>query len=381
MAFPVSIDATVTMHATDEYRPFLSSGGNVYCIQSTALSVGLTAYKATDPSSSFSSVGTGPVTTITGFSVIQDSDLLHITTFNTTTLIYYYHKFNMATDTWDTTNESIADVSGKSAPSDVISSIAYRAVSGDELVVAIRGLIDTVMGTNYERVDFYHKNKTATTWTGPVAIDDAGEVHYSLVGMRSLVLGASNRVHCVYSDTVAATQAKTIKTDNTLTTAADSALASHTRIGAVSFDNSGTQEVRFVTTDTTNNLYMLQENTGTGAIEWESTQSIDNIITPVSAWGVEYDTGTTLRAIGTDLSGDDVMLSSSTDGGSTWDTWTDIYTGGTSLSASFSPQVNIYTRNGDKVLAYIYYDNADPYYSEYVLVAGGGATRRVFLIS
>ena len=378
MAFPVSISATAALNGEGEFRPFLSSGGNVYCILITAAFEGLTAYKATDPSSSFASVGTGPVTTITGFSVIQDSDLLHITTFNTTTLIYYYHKFNMATDVWDTKNEVIADVSGKSAPSTPRSSIAYRSVSGDELVVAMNGLVDSVMGTNYQRVDFYHKDKTASSWTGPVAIDNAGAVDYSASGMRFLQVGASNRVHCIYNDTTLLIQAKTIKTDNTLTTAADGDTTNVAETGAVSFDNAGTQEVRFVTQSTTHGLFMLQENSGTGAIEWESPKQIDNIVTPVSFWEVAYDTGTTLRALGIDTGADDIMLSSSTDGGSTWDTWTDIYTSGGVLTSRL--YLNIYTRNGDKVLAYSYPDNGILYYSEYVLTAGG-ATRRVFLIS
>lgn len=379
MAFPVSIDATTVANNLMEFRPFLSSAGNVYCILAAASSAGLTAYKATDPSTSFSSVGTGPTLTVTSFSIIQDSDLLHIITADETLVIYKYHKFNMATDTWDTTNETIADVSGKAAPANLRCSIAYRAVSGDELVVSVRGLVDTIMGADYQRIDFYHKNKTGTTWTGPVAIDDAGEVNYVLsTGLRNIAPGASNRLHVSYN--TGEGLVKTIKTNNTLSAAvAAITFLMSDLVAAVTFDSSGSQKIRFNSaTSTGQSVVMLQENASTGDIEWETPKTVDNIIAPVTIMGMAYDTGTTLRALGLDVTADDMMLSSSTNGGTTWDTWADIDTSPTALSLRVF--ANIYTRGGNKVLAYIYDNSGDPYYSEYVITAGGAA-RRVFLIS
>ena len=101
MALPVTISGLV--HATGSItvsRPFISSGGNVYVIGRESTTLG--AYKATDPTSSFSAVGTSPsLTNINNLNAVQVGDVLHVVTASasaSTSVDYKYHTFNMATD-------------------------------------------------------------------------------------------------------------------------------------------------------------------------------------------------------------------------------------------------------------------------------------------
>lgn len=370
MAFPTQVD-TYDMFE-NQIKPYISSGGNVYVIKEASATT-IKAYKATDPTSSFSAQTGGPTFTAIGHTTtVQDGDTIHVATYDSTDSLIEYHEFDMSTDIWDTTNETVADISGMDAPGVSSCSIMVRGVSGDELVVSYGGLTDTVMGTAYARIDFNHKDKTASSWTGPVAIDDAGELHYA---HSSLALGTSNKVHCIYAQTSSAdAHGKTISTSNTLSTvAADTGFDWNAPPkDGMSFDNSGTQDILFTDND---DLFLGEEN-GSGDFIWQSTSKLSY---SDSAGGVvgclAFQTGTTVYAVFHRSS--TIYYDKSTDGGATWGTDT-VATGSilfTYLAA------NIYERNGATVLAYIYDDTTNTQYDEVEIVAAPVGGRRIFIIS
>lgn len=86
-----------------------------------------------------------------------------------------FHSFDMSTEAWSTTNQTIANTSGMNVPNvdgGDIFGLFLRNVSGSELVVVGPGSSDSDMGTNYERVDIWRKSlaEGTTTWTGPVSM-------------------------------------------------------------------------------------------------------------------------------------------------------------------------------------------------------------------
>lgn len=377
MAFPTSISATTDVLADTKRRvkPFISSGGNVYVIapSGTTGGQGITAYKATDPTSSFSSVGTGPsFTNLESMHATQDGDIIYVVSIDSDPIVEF-HEFNMGTDTWDTTNETVEDISGKDAPTAVTSywaTIAYRDVSGDELVIAYSGQVDANMGTDYDRVDFAHKDKTATSWTGPVAMDAGGGAHYRYPGAQT---GTNNKVHVIW-DTTTQIQGRSISTTNTLSTQANiTAGASLGILPGGTADVSGTQHLIFSCADNANGngQSFIAEEDGSDNLSWGGTNLsfVADAAINIPALDIAVEPGTsTFHAIFSDQSNDDLYRSSSS-GGTSWGTPVSQWTGTTTKSVG----CNVYTRSGDVVLAYLYENDSDSllYYDEYTISTGG----------
>lgn len=385
MALPVTVVST-GQDVKFRALPVISSAGNVYVICKNG-SGGISCYKATDPTSSFSeadSAGSPAGTNTRTIEYVQDSDLLHVVSARTSAQGVEYHKFNMATDSWDTIDEQIRGT-GMSNPTNDSASIVHRSVSGDELVVFINGEFDTVMGTDYQRVDAYHKNKTASTWTGPIAVDSAGEVNYS--GPAS-VLGASNRSHVAYDvDASSGTvDCRTLDSSNSLSTVASSTSNYDVRDAAnpfsvsLSFDEGGTQVIRWVSGLSTPALFMCKENATTGDIEWEATETVSIVDSSPNARALTCAWDSTdgdMHALFSNSSLD-IGYDVSTNGGSTWTTDTTEYN---DASNAFRPHCNIFTRSGNIKLAYTYDTGTATKYHEKDLGAAPAATRRIFLIS
>jgi hypothetical protein len=186
MALPVSLSGLATTEQSCLVGPFKSSGGNYYFIgKGTANLITLRAFKATDPTSAFSNVGTDfsvtgeptPDVGIEQVSAWQDGDTIHVATAAESTVgssdtDYAYHTFSMSSDSWTLTNEAIATgVDNNASGSGIYRaiSICKRSSSG-EIVVVYSGPQATPSMTAYARI--VGKRRTGVgTWSSSFVAD------------------------------------------------------------------------------------------------------------------------------------------------------------------------------------------------------------------
>lgn len=374
MAFPTTI-TTVGDVNEGGARPFLSSAGNVYVIvRDNVTTSKLRAFKATDPTSSFSNVGTDPQVTSThaiqGYATYQVGDVIHIVTQDcsvNTSVDLRYHKFDMSSDSWSLTNEAIVTaVSTSVAVASHQPSITVRS-SGD-VIVLYNGATTAIMGSNRTRV--YYARRVTGTWTVDVVVDNAGATNWYTGG---IVLGSSDRSHFYFQDNNATSAYERCLTSanvlETFPTSFDTTIASATyalhNLG-ISYDASGTQKVRFPVFDsivsTVNSAKCDSADTPTMSEDSDITGAT-NADTGTDGFHSGFSAnGTTLWHVFDDTNNDIYTQSNANDGG--WSTPASFYTG--TVTKLYC---NIYTRNGDIVLAMVFTET-NPKYTEKVLLAG-----------
>jgi hypothetical protein len=197
MAFPTTV--TTAGHNMGCIGPFVSSTGNVYVGMVATIAFDISMFKATDPSSAFAGVGTDVVTgsgtdQLWAIAGAQQGDLIHVVSKNGvsdgTSVDIRYHVFNMATDTWTTTNTlvksnmTLAGGAGVFAAVDIV-------VRGDGAVFIIyNGAAELVSAALYERA-FYARNLSGS-WTADFALGTSGVTQNWAAGRA--VLGGANRV-------------------------------------------------------------------------------------------------------------------------------------------------------------------------------------------
>lgn len=158
--------------------PFKSSAGSFYFIGvSSADATKIRAYKATDPSNSWSNVGTDPAitnaVTVDWISVWSDGSTLHVGTASTpsdsTTADYYYKTFDMSSDSWTAMNEAIATGVAVNAAAGTKRGISIcKRTSSGEMLVLYQGTY-LYMSALYAAV--YYTRRTGTdTWTSGVNV-------------------------------------------------------------------------------------------------------------------------------------------------------------------------------------------------------------------
>lgn len=157
-------------------------------------------WRNTDPEGTnwgtFYSSATGGSSAIhDSLSVVQQGDLLRITTHNGATLAYFV--YDTKDEVWDdagSTIESIADAPGVGG----FCSIAMR--SDGDVIIGYQGDSDREMGSAYERVDYA---RWEGSWTVGISLDnsDAGgaedDKHYT---GAVVVKGSSDRMHFFLAD-------------------------------------------------------------------------------------------------------------------------------------------------------------------------------------
>jgi len=196
MALPTTIAGVQVIAAARKCGGFLSSGGNVYIIflDSTDASI-VEAWKATDPTSSFSeqnSAGKPDLTNLViAIAAYQAGDVIHIVTKEASTGRIAYHTFNMATDAWGTVNEQVT------ATTFVVTGETVDIVlrSDGDVIVIYNGAQDTVTMSNFNRVKYARRE--SASWTANVAVDNAGSVSWNA---GTAILGASDRTHFAFID-------------------------------------------------------------------------------------------------------------------------------------------------------------------------------------
>ena len=205
MALPVSLSGlfTTTSNGPKVSRPFLSSGGNVYIAGIIADGSKLGMVKATDPASSFSSIGAD--FTVTGtlhcVDAVISGDSIHVVTASNTSasaINYRYHKFDIATDAWVINNSVIASSVNPLVSTASEAKILVSVRSDGDVIVIYQGAKAASMGTDYQRVSYGRYE--ASVWTVGVALDNAGATNWTTSG---IVIGSSDRMHFFFADATA----------------------------------------------------------------------------------------------------------------------------------------------------------------------------------
>ena len=200
MALPVTLSGAAFPDQNYDCKPFKSSGGAFYIIVLESTGGTPEAYKATDPTSSFSAVDTSgnPTDTPTSMWVYPVSDVLHVLTMSVSGQAgtVEYHTFDMSTDTWGTTDQAVASISDVGDNVAVACSIGVR--SDGDIVVLYQGESDKDMGTDYSHVVYDVSTNGGSTWAGATLVDpDVDETNYT---GAVIVMGASDRAHFFYYD-------------------------------------------------------------------------------------------------------------------------------------------------------------------------------------
>ena len=386
MALPTTVVAAAGVEGYSP--PFKSSAGNFYVIARTSDVVGIDAYKASDPTSSWTAQDTvNNPTAFTSYpliSSVQKGDVLYIASINVNAvgdLSLKYHEFNMAADTWSITEEAVDGLADD--PTFPWASIAVR--SDGDVVVVYAGDTDAVMGGAKERVDY--NVRTTGTWGGPQALGvAAGDVHD---GNPNCVLGTNDFVHCVWQHTANVADPPTAWTnthgrsidpaDDSLSTVKASSLDSGSDLlgepNIVTYDDGGTQRISvsaWVTaTQIQSSLFIEDVN--------DEIDFVNNFAEVLTA--ERYVNGEVGISTFVELSGDlhqlyagggtagvdqDIYYTKSTDNGTNWDAETEEID---AITVNYI-SANIYVRGSDTVLAYVYDNAGTQYYNEKVLIAG-----------
>lgn len=354
----------------------------------------LKAMKATDPTSSFSSTGTAPSVsfsapnTIEQISAYQVGNLIHIIYCiqgTTNTSNYVYTQYNMATDTFLASSETIASgltswgdtIGGGSAAGCYGCSVVVRSTG--EAVVFFNGLQTKVAGSFGSRV-YYSRRTAVNTWSAAVQVDgNGGNANYVA---PEAVLGVSDLVHFLFKSYSSGCAQRALSAANALQTqtslnSAGIGLASF--MNAVSYNDAGTTRIVHVLLST--------NNTGPTAFRFTSiatptftTTSID--AGSVSNWPVRpFLDGTTVYAVYRNNTDGDLYVRSSADNGATWSSATNIFTGTVAAAdANLSVDGAIYTR-GNVVIPYIVNDGGTLKYNEYTVRTLGTANSKTITFS
>lgn len=372
MAFPTATGFSQISNAATYSRPFLSSGGNVYIIGKRGTTA-LGAEKATDPTSSFSNVGTDVTLANTLFSVaaVQSGDNLHVVTTDgsATSINYRYHVFSMSSDSWTTSNETVSLALNPLIGLPAQANLEIGIRSDGDVILIYQGAKAAVMGTDYRRVKYARRE--GGVWTVNVSVDNAGALNWAVSGM---VAGSSDRMHLFFIDEDTPNSYQRALTSANALESFPSAYATNLSgtidtsfLHGASYDSSGTQKVRFPATDTT--------STNMLGVKFDSadapTVTEDSDITGTTAVQAAFQCST-MSADGTTLwhafientSSDLYTQSNENDGG--WSTPA-AFTSGVGVARVVS---NVYTRGSSTVLALVYLDGTTTYYNEMSLSVG-----------
>lgn len=370
MALPVTITGLLVATTNNDTvtKPFISSAGNVYVFGKGTTTNLLRAFKATDPTSSFSNVGTDVTVTSTNaiqaVDAVQSGDNIHVITTDAaaaTTVDLRYHVFSMASDSWTTSNETIVnDYAVVTLATAIHAAVAIR--SDGDVIVLYNGPLVNICAADRETV--YYARRESGSWTVNVEVSNAGSTAWFAGGV---VIGSSDRMHFFFiDDTANDAYQRTLTSANVLQAFPSSYDASinTTQISALavgtSYNDGGTVRVR----------YPQQDNTGVILL----SAKLDSADTPTVSTDADI-TGAT------DVESGAHRASFAANGTTLWNTFvgsadSDIYTqsnandGGWSAPASFAVEnsngvrTNVYTRGTRIILAMVYNSSSNTLYNE-----------------
>jgi len=360
-------------------EPFISSTGNVYVFGKGTTATLLRAFKATDPTSSFSNVGSDITVnnTIRAVQAFQVDDVIHVLSADSsgsTVFDLKYHTFDMSTDAWVITNELILD-------DDAVGVTATTS----QCDIAVRDDGDVIVLYNGNRISslerVYYARREAGVWTIDILVDNGGASQNWYAG--SIVKGSSDRMHFFFiNDTAADAYQRTLTSANVLEsfpaaydTSVNSTQIAQVRQG-VAYLSGGATKVRYPSSDSTTanvtevafdsadapTVSVSADITGTRSVDSGACRSAF-CADETTLWHVLIDT----------LS--DIYTQSNVDGAG-WDTPALFAT-----EASAGIKVNVYSRAGRIVIGMMYNDGSNPTYNEMDLRADGGTVQSAFTSS
>lgn len=372
MALPVTISGIST--AVPCAGPFKSSGGNFYFVGRDGTTGGtLQVFKATDPSSSWSSIASSNlgVQSFQHISACQNGDVIHIAAVDdvnsATNAGVTYYTFNMATDAFVITAEAVHSNFNPITSASVnvyAASIVFRA-SDSQPIILYNGPRVASMGNSYSRIVYARRTGT-NAWTNNVAVDAGGTTDGRF---PEAVLGASNRTHFFYAFGVGngALRQRTLTSANSLQTEQTGASNNNAPLQAISYDSSGTTKVICVS-----QTGGAPAGGGMNCVILDSADNPTVTTKTVSAslrWaGRVFNDSTTAYAMALETD-NDLHVLTSTDHGATWSTDTNAFTATitTGDDSVLSRDGNVYQRGNDFVIPYVVNDNGTLKYNEYIV--------------
>jgi hypothetical protein len=393
MALPLGISGISTAVAC--VGPYKSSGGNYYFFgRDNTTATTLQAYKSTAPDIVWSSISTktGFTTAILVLAGYQVADVIHLLVLDgtmSTSVATKYVSFDMATDTFLTTTETVAAAS-------VITGLATSGwgcslvVRSTGEVVAFYNGVNTKVTNTYSRI-YYQRRTGVNTWSAAVQVDTNTAKDSIQPGA---VLAASDVVHFLNFTPTASfvgINQRTLSAANVLQTA--STLLPFTLAAgvspttqAVSYNNAGTQKIvgtiRIGSTSATTSAVRFDSgNTPTLSSSTIATTSV----VPVGI----FNDGTNVYALYRHNSDNNLYVVASTDNGATWGTATSIGPIG-STSEALSRCGKIYQRGSNVVFPYMMNNGGILYHNEYIVRSVAAAAtamppfqspRKIFAVS
>ncbi|KKM07326.1 hypothetical protein LCGC14_1735070, partial [marine sediment metagenome] len=392
MALPVTITGDLGQARNSYHGPFKSSGGAFYTLLPDGIGItNVAAWKATDPTSSFSeqdNANRPTFGTIVSLNVYQVSDDLHCAVQDSGDNAWYA-RFDMSSDTWanidgagDRDIEIDTNPDGLSDACDIaVLSAAYGVGSAFvKIRVVYQGVTDMDMGSNWERIDESNSVDDGENWSAPTSIDSAtGGVGVSYTGPR-IVLPPSNsdQCHIIFRERTGNGDIiqRAIAGDDTLRTYRDTgfntANMQYPFTHAIGFTRSSTSKVRIgYFKETDNDLEVLEFDAftdDTDRTETTSNVSTDNVQLDNSSINACLAAdGSTIRGLMVKSTNDDLFEFDDGD--------SDTYTlqGTAHVTGTVNHiSCNVYDRSGTK-LAMIYDDGGATRYDE-ISIGGAGVT-------
>jgi hypothetical protein len=383
MALPTDISALLD---TAIAGPFMSSAGNVYVFgRSDAATDTLRAIKATDPTSSFSAVGSDqdPYNLfLRGVSAHQVGDVIHIIgNFHSSesAVSYRYLTFNMATDAWVISEdiETGLDITPASnTDPSLYPDITVR--SDGDVIVVYNGETDAIKGTSYARIKYARRE--GGTWTTNIAVDAGGQLDYSF---SRTTLGLDDRVHIFWRQLEKTSlfhrtlsSANVLQAGSELLDAFDistsSSVNNNAYYSAYSWDDGGTIRVAAIG---------IASDDVTDAQPVYFDSSFEPALNKGTAFGTSlkgmryWHDDDKLYVIYASSPSNDLFIAASTDNGASFGTATNIYMGTVHASwlNTLKEPGEVYIRGGNYVAGYITTEGiSDNKYNEAILRAATG---------
>lgn len=371
MALPVTITNVDQLNraAGGRSRPYISTAGAgaaVYCFFRGALAGDgdeLKAFKSANPdTTSFTEqdlvqeAGSSSWSNLGSFREDDTDDEIHLVA-STGAEEIFYHIFDMSTDTYTTENEQLT--SAVQATPFGLKLLAVALETNGDVIVAYQGAEEDDMGLR-QRIDY--ARRVGGTWTSNLAVDDGGKFDYYSSG---IVRGASDLFHITfYDETNNNALHKSVQdVDGTLSaveTLSDSTLstAEHIVNNPVFYDDAGTERITVAfrrDTGGSQGRTAEVEDDGTPLAAETAADDVDlftesSRLFAIISLAVDVKTVWAMWADSTN----DIFVNFNVNSGG-WDT--EIEEGDALVADAVS--TNIYERDGNIVLAYLYSQNGD----------------------
>ena len=373
MPLPVTISSAQFPSHNYYLGPFKAPNGAFYAVfvdTASATRSQVEVHKATDPTTSWSSVATHDGSAhevLSCWAHLTGTDIV-ICIQKATLIQSHRYVFSTTSDTFTVSFEGIGNSTGAVGTLDHAVSITLRS-NGDH-ILGYQKEPESIKGTKYRR--YSYARRVGSTWTVDISIAaNTGETHYD---GGVVVLGASDRVHFFFSNhTSGITQHRSLSSGNSLDTIAnvDTSVASLQKKHApgVSYSSGGATKVRVPYVDSSGQLSMVKLDSGADPTITTDVNFSDNTVRIVNGSPVACtcNDGTTIHELYSDSGTSDLYRDqNANDGG--WGTDVEVLDAVTINRVS----ANVYDRSGAK-LAYVYDDGGTVKYNEVALAAGGGA--------